>query len=148
MQIKRMTINDVDEVYEIEKESFYTPWDKNELLKEVDNNPVAKYLIACNDDNNIIGYIGMWHVIDEGHITNVAVKQEFRCIGVGYFLVQELIKLAMFYKIKALTLEVNINNLKAQRLYSKCGFVVEGIRKNYYKPLNEDAVIMWKYFSK
>lgn len=146
MQIKRMTINDVDEVYEIEKESFYTPWDKNELLKEVDNNPVAKYLIACNDDDNIMGYIGMWHVIDEGHITNVAVKQEFRSIGVGYFLVQELIKLAMFYKIKALTLEVNINNIKAQRLYSKCGFVVEGIRKNYYKPLNEDAVIMWKYF--
>lgn len=141
---KIMNIKDVDEAYEIEKSSFITPWSKKEFENEITQNKMAIYVVALIGDE-IVGYGGMWHVITEGHITNVAIKENYRKMGVGDLIVKHLIKIATEKEMIGLTLEVRVGNESAKKLYYKNGFVEEGIRKNYYEDTNEDAIIMWKY---
>ena len=134
----------LDEVFEIEKYCFVTPWTKESLRKELDENDLAIYLVAT-EGGKVVGYAGMWHVINEGHITNIAVCEERRRSGVGGMLVTRLIDLAKQRGMIGITLEVRISNLAAQQLYAKFGFMAEGFRKAYYEDTREDAVIMWKY---
>lgn len=143
-KIKPMKIEHVDEAYEIEKNSFATPWSKKELENEITQNKMAIYVVALLD-NEVVGYGGMWHVITEGHITNVAIKENYRKMGVGDLIVKNLIKIAIKKEMIGLTLEVRVGNIAAQKLYKNNGFVEEGFRKNYYEDTNEDAIIMWKY---
>lgn len=138
-----MTLEDVDEVAEVEKECFYTAWTKEDFVKEMTENELAVYVVA-KSEGKIIGYAGMWHIVDEGHITNIAVLPEYRRYGVGSSLVQKLLDISEERNIVGLTLEVRIGNTIAQKLYSKYGFKAEGIRKRYYSDTGEDAVIMWK----
>ncbi len=145
IEIIPMTLEHIDEVFELEKICFYTPWSKVDFIREIKENKLALYFVA-KDNNKIVGYSGMWHIIDEGHITNVAVMPEYRNCGIGSKLVEILINTAIERKIIALTLEVRINNFSAQKLYTKFGFKPEGIRKNYYSDTREDAIIMWKRF--
>lgn len=133
----------IKEIYEIEKLSFATPWDIASLEGEL-NNTFAKYYVAVSDDK-VIGYAGIWNIIDEGHITNIAVHPDYRNLGVGNRLLDTLIKACKERNIFSLTLEVRKSNIKAQRLYEKHGFIVEGVRKKYYSDNDEDALIMWKH---
>ena len=88
----------------------------------------------------------MWHVVNEGHITNVAVLEQYRREGIGDMLMEALEKKALELEMIGITLEVRISNYGAQKLYTKHGYKPEGFRKKYYTDTNEDAVIMWKYF--
>lgn len=144
--ITDMTLAHLDAVYEIETHSFSIPWSKNELRKEITENKHAIYKVAIMDSGEITGYAGLWHVVNEGHITNIAVDTSFRRMGVGSRLVEALIAVAQEKEMIGLTLEVRIGNTAAQKLYTKYGFRPEGIRKRYYSDTGEDAVIMWKYF--
>ena len=108
-------------------------------------NQFAIYRIAVLD-GKIVGYAGMWHIVTEGHITNVAVLPEYRRQGIGNALIEEMIVIAEQKEMIGITLEVRIGNVAAQKLYTKYGFRPEGFRKNYYQDTKEDAVIMWKYF--
>jgi len=144
--ITDMTLAHLDAVYEIETHSFSIPWSKNELRKEITENKHAIYKVAIMDSGEITGYAGLWHVVNEGHITNIAVDTDFRRMGVGSRLVEGLIAVAQEKEMIGLTLEVRIGNTAAQKLYTKYGFRPEGIRKRYYSDTGEDAVIMWKYF--
>ncbi len=139
-----MKETDIEEVFEIELESFSVPWDKKSFYDEM-SNKLAIYIVA-REDGKIIGYAGMWHVVTEGHITNVAVCEEHRQKGVGSLLMEKFIEIGKQKEMIGLTLEVRIGNENAMRLYSKYGFKPEGIRKNYYADTKEDAVIMWLYF--
>ena len=141
-----MQTSHLDEVFEIEKYCFVTPWTKESLRKELTENSLAVYLAAL-DKNIVVGYAGMWHVVNEGHITNIAVKEEYRRIGVGGKIVERLVEIAREREMIGITLEVRISNAAAQRFYSKHGFAPEGFRKNYYADTHEDAVIMWKYIT-
>lgn len=142
--VEKMTINDVDNIMIVENLSFSIPWSKSAFVLEFEKNTFSRYLVAKS--NNIgIGYIGMWKVYDEGHITNIAVHPEFRGEGIGKKLIWELIKLAKDEEIAKMTLEVRRSNIIAQNLYKKFGFVEEGFRKSYYADNGEDAIIMWKY---
>jgi len=145
-KIVPFTEDHIEEIFEIEKLCFATPW-TIESLKEELNNAIAKYLIAICDDK-VIGYAGIWNIIDEGHITNIAVHPGYREHGVGDSLLDTLIEICNNNQIHSLTLEVRESNLKAQNLYKKHGFIVEGIRKKYYSDNNENALIMWKYMDK
>ena len=145
IKIKKMGMEHLDEVFEIEKNSFSSPWSKESLKKDLTENKHAVYLVALND-NKVVGYAGMWHIVNEGHITNVAVCENHRRMGIGGKIVAELINLAKGLEMAGITLEVRINNLAAQRMYTKFGFRPEGFRKNYYTDTGEDAVIMWKWF--
>ncbi len=146
INIENMTLLHLDQVHEIEKDSFSVPWSKSELENEITNNKLAIYIVALNSGGEVLGYAGMWHVINEGHITNVAVKNEYRQMGVGKKLLTALFDIAIEKEMIGITLEVRMSNSKAQKLYTKFGFKVEGFRKNYYSDTNEDAIIMWKHF--
>ena len=134
----------LDQVYAIECESFAIPWPKEDIRREIDDNPHAYYLVAL-DGGEVLGYAGMWQVVNEGHITNIAVKAERRRQGVGRLLLQGLIDRAVELEMIGLTLEVRVHNRPAQLLYTQMGFKHEGFRKNYYADTKEDALIMWKY---
>ena len=120
----------IDGVLAVEEATFSIPWTRADFEREVRENAMAIYYTALLD-GKIVGYAGMWHVVTEGHITNVAVLEEVRGRGIGAMI--------------GLTLEVRIGNAPAQGLYHKYGFRAEGLRKNYYPDTHEDAVIMWKY---
>lgn len=133
----------IDEIFEIEKLCFATPWTIESLNGEL-HNAFAKYFVAVCD-NKVIGYAGIWNIIDEGHITNIAVHPDYRSCGVGNSLLNKLIQVCKGLGIFSLTLEVRKSNINAQKLYEKHGFIVEGMRKRYYSDNDEDALIMWKH---
>jgi ribosomal-protein-alanine N-acetyltransferase len=144
LKIESMRIEDLEDVLEIEGLSFATPWSRNSFLYELLENERAIYLVARNQFNKVIGYIGMWVVFDEGHITNLAAHPSYRRQGVGKALMEHLIAVARDNDVKNLTLEVRRSNLSAQELYQKIGFVHMGVRRKYYLDNKEDALIMWK----
>ena len=139
--IRPMTKDDVDAVYIVEENCFVDPWSKESIRKELKNN-LARYLVA-QLDNKIVGYVGVWFVVDEGHITNVAVHSDYRGKKIGDKLVKEMVELCKENNIIAMTLEVRASNIVAQNLYRKYGFKMGGIRKEYYSDNKEDAIIMW-----
>ncbi|AJA49570.1 putative ribosomal-protein-alanine acetyltransferase [Clostridium pasteurianum DSM 525 = ATCC 6013] len=132
----------IDSILSIEELSFKDPWSKDAMERELNNN-FARYVVV-KQQNKVIGYGGMWIILDEGHITNIAVDPKYRCIGVGKLILKSLIDICKGENVTSLTLEVRVSNIIAQNLYSKFGFISEGIRKNYYADNNEDALIMWK----
>lgn len=135
----------LEQVLQVEEACFTTPWTRADFHRELHENTMAVYRVAIVD-GNVVGYAGMWHVVNEGHITNVAVLHDYRRQGVGDKLMQSLIDIALEREMIGITLEVRMNNQAAQNLYVKYGFRPEGIRKNYYPDTKEDAIIMWKYF--
>ncbi|WP_058486303.1 ribosomal protein S18-alanine N-acetyltransferase [Defluviitalea phaphyphila] len=134
----------INKVYEIEKLCFSMPWSKESLRKEIEENDLAYYILVLDGDD-IAGYAGMWIILDEGHITNIAVHPKFRGKGFGELLVNSLIKECKKRKLTSITLEVRKSNTIAINLYTKFGFKNKGVRKRYYEDTGEDAIIMWKY---
>jgi ribosomal-protein-alanine N-acetyltransferase len=144
IEILSLKLEHVNSVLKIDVLSFPTPWSKESFQREIEVNKFARYVVA-KKDGVIIGYAGMWLILDEGHITNIAVHPEYRGIGSGNLLLEALIEICRTESITSLTLEVRKSNLVAQNLYKKYGFSEQGIRKGYYGDNKEDAVIMWKH---
>ncbi len=142
--IDLMCMEDLEAVLEIEHISFATPWSRDSFVYELLENQRAVYLVARNEMNRVVGYIGMWVVFDEGHITNLATHPVFRRQGIGQALLDKLTEVSRTRGVKYLTLEVRRSNGSAQELYQKTGFVHMGVRRRYYLDNNEDAFIMWK----
>ena len=132
---------DLEDVLEVSSLSLKESWSKESFKKEL-SNPLAKYLVA-KENNKVIGFAGVWTIVDEGHITNIAVRPNFRENGIGSMLLSSLIEHCKNWGCTSLTLEVRASNTPAQNLYKKYNFKEEGIRKKYYKDNNEDAIIMW-----
>ena len=139
-----MDLSHIDDVIIIENLSFKTPWKKEDFVAELTRNICARYKVLIID-NRVVSYGGMWVLLDEAHITNIAVHPEFRGIGLGNVIVEQLVKEAKENNISSMTLEVRVNNISAINLYKKYGFIEEAVRKNYYQDTGEDAIIMWKY---
>ena len=146
--LRPMEEKDISQVVEIEKQSFPSPWSAYAFKCELADNNFAKYLVVTTEDNQelVLGYGGMWLIIDEAHITNIAIALEYRGQNLGEHLMEGLETLAMQKGALRMTLEVRVSNEKAQTLYKRRGFVPSGIRPNYYVAENEDALIMWKEF--
>ncbi len=143
LEVIQMTEEHLDGVLIIENLSFKIPWSRNSFTEELKTNKLAIYLVAVAD-TKVIGYGGMWMIVDEGHITNIAVHPEFRRSGAGSRIIEKLLEVCRLNGIKGLTLEVRNSNIPAQKLYEKYGFRAEGIRKGYYTDTGEDALIMWR----
>jgi ribosomal-protein-alanine N-acetyltransferase len=141
--IEFMSFADLEQVVEIEQASFPTPWSRQSFLHELMDNERAIYLVYKHM-GRVWGYVGMWIILDEGHITNLAVHPVFRRRGVGNSLIRGLEEVARERGVRHLTLEVRKSNIPAQELYKKHGFVSMGIRRQYYLDNKEDAIIMWK----
>ncbi|HHY41259.1 MAG TPA: ribosomal protein S18-alanine N-acetyltransferase [Thermoanaerobacterales bacterium] len=143
LSVEKMTMKDLDEVMEVERQCFTTPWSRYSFVCELKDNQFSHYIVA-KYMGKIIGYAGMWIILDEAHVTNVGVLPEYRGGGVGELLMRSLIIAAKEHGAKKMTLEVRKSNYVAQNLYSKLGFEPVGIRRGYYLDNREDAVIMWK----
>lgn len=141
MELIPMKKENLPQVLEIEKLSYTNPWTRESFLYEITENPLATYLVAVEGEK-VIGYGGIWIVLDEAHITTLAVHPDFRRKGIGEVLLKALIDLAKNRRVQNIILEVRVSNLAAQYLYKKIGFQPIGIRKKYYTRPEEDAVVM------
>lgn len=139
-EISLMTAEDVDGMHAIEEATFATPWSRKSIEEELTNS-CARYLVA-RAGGEVVGYAGMWLVIDEAHITNVAVRADMRGQGLGRRLMGRLIQLAADSGMIWMTLEVRRSNKAAQNLYRGFGFIDVGYRKRYYEDNQEDALLM------
>lgn len=137
-----MRVDDIQTICEIEKEAFPTPWTAGAFHNELTNNHFAHYLVM-EMSGAIAGYAGMWVIMDEAHITNIAVRKPYRGRHLGERLLNELRGKARQQGARRMTLEVRVTNRVAQNLYEKMGFRGVGVRKGYYTDNNEDALIMW-----
>ena len=140
------TATHINAIFAIEQEAFSEPWSRAALLQEA-TQPTSVFLVALDEgsENRVLGYISMRCIIDEGHISNIAVAATHKQQGIGSLLIESLAKEARRRQIIALTLEVRTSNHAAIALYEKHGFTAEGIRKNYYSFPTEDGVVMWRY---
>ena len=139
--IRRMTRSDVDAVHAIEESTFQKPWTKADFEREMTQNACARYLVA-EKQGRIIGFAGTWIVLDESHITNIAITEKERGRGYGLLLTKALMQYAANLGVTYATLEVRRGNTAAQNLYKKLGFVYVGVRKRYYEDNGEDALIL------
>jgi [ribosomal protein S18]-alanine N-acetyltransferase len=139
-----MRLEHIDDVLVIEKLSFKTPWTRDAFTMELTNNKCSLYRVITNEDK-VVAYGGMWILLDEGHITNIAVHPEYRGTGLGDKILEDMICISKGKGIDSMTLEVRISNISAINLYKKHGFIEVAIRKGYYQDTNEDGIIMWKY---
>lgn len=145
VRVVPMTGDHLDEVAELERICFSTPWSRNMLAEELEND-CAAFLVALNDDGKVVGYAGLQVVLDEGYITNVAVRPECRRNGIAGKLLQVFLDFAQAHRLAFLTLEVRASNYEAVALYGGRGFRSVGRRKNYYEHPREDAIIMTREF--
>lgn len=142
LEFRSMRLDDIPVICEIEQESFTTPWTAGAFHNELTNNQFARYMVM-EQAGQVIGYGGMWMIMDEAHVTNVAVRKAFRGKKLGERLMRELQKTASFLGAERMTLEVRPSNTVAQRLYGKLGFQSVGVRRGYYTDNQEDALVMW-----
>lgn len=139
--VRRMTIDDVDAVAAIEAATFPTPWSRDAFVQEMTTNPVARYLVA-ELDGQVIGFAGAWLILDESHITNIAISESQRGHGCGRQLTEALMQYLSNLGAAYATLEVRVSNERAQNLYKSLGFINVGKRKQYYEDNKEDAFLM------
>ncbi len=145
VRIVPMNADHLDEVAELERICFSAPWSRNMLAEELDN-ALSAFLVALDDTDRVVGYAGLQVVLDEGYITNVAVRPECRRKGIAGKLLQVFLDFAQGNHLAFLTLEVRASNYDAIALYGSRGFRSAGRRKNYYEHPKEDAIIMTKEF--
>ncbi|QTH43753.1 ribosomal protein S18-alanine N-acetyltransferase [Cohnella sp. LGH] len=142
MEYRLMKLDDIAAIVEIEQEVFAAPWTAEAFRNELTNNMFAKYMVL-EMDGDVAGYGGMWLIIDEAHVTNIALRSQYQGQGYGKALLRELMKTASYLGARRMTLEVRVSNERAQSLYRKMGFAPSGVRPNYYSDNMEDALIMW-----
>lgn len=141
IELMDMDFCDLDEVCEMERECFPVPWTRSMFENELCMPDRTIYLVA-RENTRLIGYIGVSQIQNEGHITTIAVDDQYRRQGVASGLLLRTVAEAVRRQIDIMTLEVRVSNWPAQNLYLKFGFKVVGLRKNYYPETGEDALIM------
>jgi ribosomal-protein-alanine N-acetyltransferase len=140
--IRDLRLDDLDQIMYIEERCFSTPWSKESFEMELLNQ--MAYYQCATINNKLVGYMGMWKIIDEAHITNVAVLPEYRKKGLASRMIEKMIEISRCSEITSMTLEVRESNRDARELYEKFDFKAMGKRPNYYNKPVEPAIIMWK----
>ncbi len=134
-------LDDLPAVHAIERSSFSVPWPDDAYRSEILTNRLASYVVA-RAGHVVVGFAGLWVMVDEAHVTTFAVDPRWRRRGVGERLLLALLDLAVVRRAHEATLEVRLSNVPARRLYEKYGFRPVGIRPRYYSDNGEDALIM------
>lgn len=138
--VREMREQDLDRIMEIEHGCFAIPWTRQDLVGELANT-AARYYVVLEDDV-VAAYAGTWLIIDEGHITNIAVHPGMQGKGYGTLALKHMMQQAIDVGVIYMTLEVRVSNQPALALYKKLGFKKAGVRKKYYEDNGEDAHIM------
>ena len=139
--IDPMRLDDVPAVHEIEQISFATPWPAHAFEQELRGNRLASYVVARAGDR-VVGFAGIWLMVDEAHVTTFGVHPEWRRQGIGRQLLLGLCELSVSIGARRMTLEVRVSNAGAQALYRGFGFDIAGRRPGYYTDDGEDALVM------
>lgn len=134
---------DAQFIAEIERSCFSTPWSAEQIEKSED----TTVFFLARDGEKVVGYGGMYTVLDEGYVTNIGVLPEYRRKGIGSKIVKELINFSIEKSLSFITLEVRVSNVAAIELYKSFEFLAVGRRKNFYRNPQEDAFIMTRYFN-
>ncbi len=144
--IRRMRLEDVDAVHEIDRISFTTPWPRRSYLHELTDNPASHLWVAEAPDSEkgpqVAGMIALWLIVDEIHIGTLATHPRYRRRGIARRLLSTALRFALQQSVRTATLEVRPSNVAAQALYAQFGFTVAGRRRAYYHDNNEDALLM------
>jgi ribosomal-protein-alanine N-acetyltransferase len=141
LRIEAMRLEDLPQVQAIEQASFTTPWPPHAYRNELQANRLAQYLVV-RAGSEVVGYAGLWLMVDEAHITTFAIHPAWRRRRLGERLLLAVLDVARAQRAREATLEVRLSNLAARRLYEKYGFRPVGLRPNYYSDDREDALIM------
>ena len=139
--LRRMTLSDVPAVHRLEQAIFSMPWSEKDFVYEMTENKVARYLVI-EEAGEIIAFAGAHIILDQAHVTNIAVRQDCRGRGLGRMITRALMQYASNLGAEYLTLEVRQSNATAQNLYKSLGFVKVSVRKRYYEDTGEDAWLM------
>ena len=140
MNFEKVRLEDIDAMLKIEKKSFHSHWSRQTFVDEFSSD--NGHYVAIKDGGKILGYSGFRYVLDEGHITTLAVSPRHRKKGVGTKLITQLIADAKDKGLKKLYLEVRQSNIGAQKIYKKLGFKILDRRREYYQHPSEDALVM------
>ena len=141
VRVEPMGLSDIPAVLEIERASFTTPWPPEAFEQELRHNRLARYTVA-RQGNAVVGYAGVWLMVDEAHVTTFAVHPDWRRQGIGRRLLLAMLTVAEELAATRVTLEVRVSNLAAQALYEAHGFAIAGRRERYYTDDGEDAYVM------
>lgn len=141
--IRKMSIEDLDRIDEIEKESFSSVYKKEQYEYELEDNPCAK-LFVLEDENEIVGFIDYWITFDSCQLTKLAIANEYRGKGYAHELMEFMIEDAIKENCEAILLEVRESNVVAQNLYKAYDFLEINVRKGYYTDNKENAIVMGK----
>lgn len=139
--VEPMKVADIAAVHEIERLSFQSPWPAYAFEQELTSNRLARYVVA-RSGARVVGFGGLWLMVDEAHVTTFGVHPDWRRMGIGRRMLVALLDLAVDLRASRVTLEVRVGNEAAQRLYSELGFEVAGRRVAYYTDDGEDALVM------
>jgi ribosomal-protein-alanine N-acetyltransferase len=134
----------IDDVLSIEEASFTNPWTREMYLADLENRGISSCFLAQDDAGRVVGFCSVWRMADEIHINNLAVKPEFRRMGVATALLNHALREGGRFGARRATLEVRRSNDAARQLYERLGFVVAGIRRGYYTKPVEDALVLWR----
>ncbi|MFN2449642.1 MAG: ribosomal protein S18-alanine N-acetyltransferase [Candidatus Baltobacteraceae bacterium] len=140
--IEPMTDGDVKEVLRIEQQSFSTTWPANAFYQELHENKLAHYFVG-RLRGEVVAYGGIWVILEDSHVTTIAVRPDHRGRKYGELLLLHLLDEAIERGASWITLEVRESNTVAQALYRKYGFTTVSTRKAYYSDNNENALVMW-----
>ena len=143
--IRRMTLEDLPEVLQIDRLSFPLPWSERSYRFELTENPASHMLVAVSHDEGtprVVGYAGFWMLVDEAHISTLAIHPDYRRLGLGAELLRRVLGDAARSGADMATLEVRVSNQAAVNLYHKFGFQIVGRRVRYYRDNGEDALLM------
>ena len=143
MQIVKMEHHHLPDILQVERECFSSPWSEQMFISEISGKFAHYYVIE--EDSRAVGYMGMWSLSGEGHITNVAVGKDYRRRGFARALISYFIEIAKKENLEFMTLEVRASNTPAITLYESFGFTQVGVRKKYYDN-SEDALLLTKFF--
>jgi ribosomal-protein-alanine acetyltransferase len=139
--IRKMTLQDVPSVIDLDHKSFSLPWPERSFRFELTANPASRCWVA-ELDGKIVGMIVVWLIIDEAHVATLATHPDFRRQGIGTKLLSHALRLMMDEGARSSFLEVRESNLSAQEMYHKFGYEASGRRPHYYKDNGEDAILM------
>ncbi|TET98719.1 MAG: ribosomal-protein-alanine N-acetyltransferase [Anaerolineales bacterium] len=144
-RIRPMCLSDVEQVVQIDKLSFTLPWSERTYRLELTKNSAAHLFVAELEDQleqPVVGYVGLWFIVDEVHISTLAVHPDFRGRGIGRRLLEEALDGALRLGADLVTLEVRASNQRPIDLYKKFGFQVKARKPRYYRDNHEDALLM------
>ena len=141
MSIRPADLSDAEAILALERASFAVPWSESSIRRDLESNPAAHYLVAV-EEGNVVGYIGMWAILDEAQVMDIAVAPAARRRGIGRELVARLIEEARELGLDRILLEVREKNTGAIALYAAMGFESDGLRRGYYLDDRDNAVLM------